>query len=379
MRAATEGRPIYFPEPTVDDRRWGRYRDAGRQVDWLDRSTLTQAIRIREFLNRSLGALPADAAANLAHRFRHDPPFGSVFFETIVGRFLQVLGATVDHQPIGVAGVNVDWRATFPDGVIYVEATSPAYNQAAAVERRRREALVGVIEAETPPGWWVAPRELPKLPLGGSRRGFRRAVHSLFATLPDPAGYSIDKRIHLETLTDHGPLALEVWPGKDGKPTQSPIAFVSMGAHVDDSSLRVALAARAKRHQARAFPGEVVLLAIDAPFDGPDVESYDAALFGSTVMHLDLDGGIAGHSFRGDGALATQRQAEYAGVLAFPRVGMFGAIDPIVYRHPRFGGVLPGRFDDLRFRLLADGVRDVPARKIGIVDAIGFPVAADDD
>src|SRR6266511_1128825 len=124
-----DGSPIYFPEPDVPDLTWGRYQDSGRQLDWLARSTLKQAIRIREFLNRSLGELGPVAGAGLAHRFRHDPPFGRVFFEMIVGRFLQVLGATVEHQPHGLGGVNVDWRATFRDGPIYVEATSPAYNQ----------------------------------------------------------------------------------------------------------------------------------------------------------------------------------------------------------------------------------------------------------
>jgi len=372
-----EARPIYFPEPTVPDLNWGRYQDSGRELDWLDRSTLTQAIRIREFLNRSLGELPVDAGANLAHRLRHDPPFNRVFFEMIVGRFLQVLGATVEHQPVGVGGVNVDWRATFPGGVVYVEATSPTYNQDAALERRRREALLGVIERQTPAGWWVAPRRLPELGTNEARRGFRRAVRSLFATLPDPAGYSIDNRLTLEARTEHGALVLEVWPGD---PKQSPIAFASMGAHRDDSTIRVSIAAKAKRHQARGFPGEPVLLAIDGPFGGPDVIDYDVALLGHSTMHLGLDLEFERYSFTADGALAKQRHAEYAGVLGFTRVGMFGAIDPILIHHPRYEGTLPDELGPLRHRILeAGGIRDVAALRTGMIDAIGFPVAVDDD
>lgn len=376
-----DGRPVYFPEPAIPDRAWGRYGEAARQVDWLHRSTLTQAIRIREFLNRSLGALPVDAAANLAHRLRHDPPFGRVFFELVVGRFLQVLGADVEHQPTGLGGVNVDWRATFRSGeTVLVEATSPVYNLEAYRERLRREALVGVIEDAAPGGWWIHPDELPALGLHDARGAFKRVVRTLLSDLPDPAGYSSENKLRREGSIDEGPVVLELWPGRGGRPTGSPIAFVSMGAHVDDSPLRVAVAARAKRHQARAFPGEAVLLAIDAPFGGPDVESYDVALFGSTVMRLSLEGEVAGYSFRRDGALVRQRQAEYAGVLAFPRVGMFGAIDPIVYHHPRFGGSLPAELVDLRHRFLEDGkIRDVAAQRTGIVDAIGFPVPGDDD
>ena len=61
------------------------------------------------------------------------------------------------------------------------------------------------------------------------------------ADLPDPAGYSSDHRLVLDAITPAGRVALELWPGTDGRPTQSPIAMVSMGAFVDDSTLRVAV------------------------------------------------------------------------------------------------------------------------------------------
>jgi hypothetical protein len=374
---ADEERAPYFPEPTTPDLTWARYSDSGRQVEWLDRSTLPQAQRIREFLNRSLAALPADAGQTLAHRFRHDPPFGRVFFELVVGRFLQVLGGEVAYQPIGLGSVNVDWRATFAGGeTVYVEATSPAYNQGASRERRRREAMLGVIEREVPAGWWVIPRTLPALGLDDPRREFRRVVQSMFRSLPGPAGVTFDNRIRLEGTTSHGALVLEVWPGA---PTKGPIAMVSMGAWRDDSALKVAVAAGIKKlRQARAFPGEVVLLAIDAPFGGPDVEDFDQALLGHSVLHLDLDGRPTHTSFRAEGALAKQQVAEYAGVLAFGRVGTFGGLDPTLYRHPRFVGSLPPEILDLRQRFL-DGaaIGDVPAKRAEIIDGIGFPVPDD--
>jgi hypothetical protein len=373
-----EGRRVHFPEPEVPDLRWARYGDTDSQSDWLDRSTLPRAVRIREFLNRSLDALPNKAADNLAHRFRFDPPFGRVFFELVVGRFLQVLGATVEHEPVGRGGKKLDWRATFDDGsTVLVEATSPAYNAGAAKEHRRREALLGVIEAEAAPGWWIYPRELPKLGLNDARRDFRSLVRRWMAALPDQAGYSFDHRLVLDGIMPAGRVVLELWPGSNGRPTQSPIAMVSMGMFADDSALRVAVAAEAKRRQARAFPGEVVLVAIDAPFDGPDLEDFDTALLGSTsvVISPDPDRGILGYRFEPDGALSKQRRADYAGVLAFDRVGMFGAKDPTLYRHPRFEGSFPAGLAPLRRRMLEGRTRivDTPAIRTGIVDAIGFP------
>jgi len=153
--------------------------------------------------------------------------------------------------------------------------------------------------------------------------------------------------------------------------------MVSMGALVDDSTLRVAVAAEAKRRQARAFPGEVVLVAIDAPFGGPDLEDFDAALLGTTsvVISPDPDHGVLGYRFQPDGALSTQSRADYAGVLAFGRVGMFGAMDPTLYPHPRFQGSFPAGLAPLRQRMLEGRTRivDTPATGTEIVDAIGFP------
>jgi hypothetical protein len=295
----------------------------------------------------------------------------------VVGRFLQVLGARVDHEPVGLGGANVDWRATFPGGeVIYVEATSPAYSQEAFRERRRREALLGVIEEEMPAGWWVNPKGLPRLGLHDSRREFLGTVRALLASLPDRSLYSIENRLELAAMTKHGPVELELWPGN---PTHGPIGMAGMGAYRDDSALRVAVAARAKRHQARAFPGEAVLLAIDAPFEGPDREDFDEALLGQEVVHLGSDFEAVRYSFRANGALATQRAVEYAGVLAFGRVSVFGAGDPVLYRHPQYAGSLPGEVLELRQRFLVDGgIGNVPAARARVADAIGFPTSRDD-
>ena len=82
----------HFPEPAQPNldqpRRWSS--EPGDVAKWLEGSTLPRAAKMREFLNRSLDELGPVAGANLALRFRRDPPFGRVFFEMMVGRFLQV-------------------------------------------------------------------------------------------------------------------------------------------------------------------------------------------------------------------------------------------------------------------------------------------------
>ena len=235
--------------------------------------------------------------------------------------------------------------------------------------------MLAIIEQQAPPGWWIAPRHLPRLGINECRRAFRGAVRSMFSNLPDGSGFSIAHPLSIEAPTDRGPIEIELWPGN---PKRSPIASASLGGGYDDSAFRVAEAVRKKVRQARAFPGEVVLLAIDAPFGGPDVESYDEGLFGHWVVHIAEDQGVLGQGFKRDGALARQRAAEYAGILAFSRVYLFGAGDPILYRHPRYTGSLPGALLSLRQRSL-DGttIRDVPAVRTRIADGIGFPSAED--
>jgi len=91
-----------------------------------------------------------------------------------------------------------------------------------------------------------------------------------------------------------------------------------------------------------------------------------------------MDEGITGYSFKSDGELVMQGAAEYAGVLAFGRVHLFGAGDPILYRHPRYAGSLPDALLSLRQRSI-DGttIRDLPAVRTQIADGIGFPSAED--
>ncbi|MBA4168910.1 MAG: hypothetical protein H0X68_00720 [Chloroflexi bacterium] len=114
----------YFPEPLERDDTWGE--DEENPTEWLRRSTLPRAKSVRRALNENLRHFEDTHAASLAKKLRHD--WKSYYFELLVGRFLQVLGGEVEHEPRGSNEKRIDYRATLPDGVVCVEAVSKRMN-----------------------------------------------------------------------------------------------------------------------------------------------------------------------------------------------------------------------------------------------------------
>lgn len=116
---------IYFPEPETRDDSFGRCKET--TPDWLRRSTNPRAVALREYMNESLNHFPPTVATSLAKRLQHD--WRAHVFEMQVGRYLQVLGARVEHQPEGSNGTRIDFFATFPDGVVSIECVTKSYNE----------------------------------------------------------------------------------------------------------------------------------------------------------------------------------------------------------------------------------------------------------
>ena len=207
----TEPPVACFREPTVEDLRWGRHDPD--QMGWLERSTRPQARRIRRFLNVNLAALPTDAAAALCRRFRTDP-WRQVYFELVVGRFLQLLGATIEYEPTGPNQRKVDWLATFKDsGSIYVEATSPRMNAWVDKAAHANGPLLKIIEAEAAEGWSVIVGSLPAVGPQDSRAEFRRAVRAIMAELPNAATAPPDERVDRVAWIAQGEIELGFRPG----------------------------------------------------------------------------------------------------------------------------------------------------------------------
>lgn len=114
----------YFPEPDTPDPTWGQ--DDERPVDWLRRSTHPRAVSLRAALNENLGQFEPKHAVSLAKKLRAD--WKSHYFELIVGRWLQEIGGSVEHEPLGANGTRIDFRARFVDGEVCVEAVAKRMN-----------------------------------------------------------------------------------------------------------------------------------------------------------------------------------------------------------------------------------------------------------
>lgn len=117
---------VHFPEPEVRDDTWGAENE--RPVDWLQRSTLPRAKSLRDALNENLSHFEPQHAESLAKKLRGN--WRAYWFELVVGRWLQEVGAGVEHEPPGVGTMKrIDYRASFRDSVVSVEAVSKEMNQ----------------------------------------------------------------------------------------------------------------------------------------------------------------------------------------------------------------------------------------------------------
>ena len=118
----------WFPEPEKRDDSYARRGES--TPSWLARSTLPRARNWRGFLNRNLAALPRGCQQNLYRHLSLDDKYQSTFFELVVARMLQELGAFITCEPDKeVDETKIDFVARFPDHTIAVEAISPVFNK----------------------------------------------------------------------------------------------------------------------------------------------------------------------------------------------------------------------------------------------------------
>src|SRR5947208_3268051 len=141
----------YFPEPTSPDQTWPGWDESA--VEWLRRSTQPNARALREFLNRRLSHFAPAHARSLAKKLHTD--WKAHFFEVIVGRYLQILGGSLEPEPLGTNGTRIDFRATFPDGVVSVECVSKRFNQVAQRTIERNERMTRMLEDASPIKWLI--------------------------------------------------------------------------------------------------------------------------------------------------------------------------------------------------------------------------------
>jgi hypothetical protein len=359
---------IWFPEPTTVDDSFARRGESW--FDWLSRCTSLKGRESRRFLNHNINALPSDWQPKLFEHMR-SREWHSVFFEMVVGRTLQVLGASITVEvPVASTNKQPDFTAAFRDVTVTVEATVPELNRLVGKQMSANEDLVQLVESLTPDDWSVEVWRLPKLGPNDSKRKFKESIREVFAALPSAASFNEPSlRIENDSLFD-GDLAITLRPGRTGK-RAAPVRGVAAGP--DDAEQRIAAAVTNKKRQVRKAVTPVILAISTSPFG--DLEDYDRALYGLTFEEFDINGRRVRAGFKPVGVFGKVRSQPptIAGVLAYREVGFTRVFDPVLYLHPRFVGTLPEAFQQLEVRSLnAGGISVKPAQIKNMLEDMEF-------
>jgi hypothetical protein len=331
----------WLREPVTKDDTWAR-TDEGL-LEWLTRSTLPRAREARRFLNFNLSKLPTSWGECLCGAL--ETRWQSAFFELVVARTLQAVGATVEVEVATASGTKPDFLAWFGEQGFVVEATSPEFLTEFEHNRRHVDPLNAIIEQATPAGWSVFVEELPDIGPSDSKREFKRVVTRLLA-LPPPDSDSATR--HIDEEFCDGMIRLTVLAKGAG---HAPVAGGPAFGYYSNAVFKIRRAVKRKRKQVRSS-GHPRFLAIDARF-GATFSDFDRALFGDGSG---LDGEFIG-----------KRKGEpvCAGVMAFPEVGFTCPHEPVLYIHPRFSSRLPTELDAFERKVMnSDGqIVRLPASK----------------
>ena len=362
-----ESRKVWFPEPSrVDDSAASRGEPT---TDWLKRSTHPRAKAARHFLNENLSALPSEHQ-DVLYRMLHER-WHSAFFELIVGRTLQVLGATIEVEPGGASDTRIDFVARFPDTTVAVEAVSPVFGSEVGETAKRRNPLLDIVESESPPDVWVMVSSLPNLGPQDSKKRFRNTVRRLLARAGEVGPSPVDVVEELPEGTVRLTLVKKGSAVTSGRSVGVEPALTTW----DDTEQRVRRAVARKRRQGREAVGPA-LVAVHATGIASSYEEFDLALFGRNVAKVYPSGQLLGTRFEADGAFGKgSGEPTWAAALAFLNVGFLGGPDPILYLHPRFGGRLPEALLTLERRTYDAGAGKIVMRepsKTGVLDALKF-------
>jgi hypothetical protein len=244
---------IWLPDPHKPDE---SYADRGEHtLAWLARCTNQKAIECRRFLNENLSLLPKNIQDYI--RSKAYPQWKSTFFELIVARVLQELGATIEIEQTNSEGRRPDFIARFADETIIVEAVSPVFNSDAGETLKNRNPLFKIIESNFPQGWRIGVWKLPKIGPNDSKKEFEGTVKRMLSiSLPNEGTGAIELSDKIST----GVIRLRLWPGETESRRlmwEPPITMF------DNSEERIRYVVKRKRSQVRGS-SKPVLLAIEA-------------------------------------------------------------------------------------------------------------------
>lgn len=360
----TESRPAAaegcFPEPATDDQRIRREDEQA----FLARSTRDVAIEMRRFLNANLRLLPSEVGRALC-RALHGVYFRPSFFELVVARTVQVLGArALSYEAEAQTGSHPDLRATFADGALIVDATVPEFDAEIAKTHAAHQPLIDIIEELIPAGWTFFVERVPRIGPTDSQREFKSALRAAFATLPASSEGIAPLSYPLVAAHPQGEIRLLL----GARPAHWERAYSGGPASAawGDTDSRVEKALRRKRSQLRG--GDAPALIAIAGGMGERIEDFDIALFGRTWERQDR-GRVVETGFRPSGIWGKLQGGEsvLAGVLVFCHWQWTLGDDPVLYVNPRFGGSLPRALEVLHRREFREGsIASTAAKAAGL-------------
>jgi hypothetical protein len=356
----------WLPEPSISDDTYARRGE--HALDWLSRSTMARAKACRRFLNEHLSKLPVEHQSRILHDLRYK--WHSTFFELIVARLLQELGASLVFESSNREGRRPDFTAQFLDVTIIVEAKAPIFSAAAGEQSKNQIPLLNFIESKAPEGWRIGVWQLPNIGPANSKKEFNRTVENMLRVPPSSAD-DADKELIAELPT--GIIHLHLWPKNIARVQ---LAWEAPITVFDNSEDRIRHAVQSKRRQVRSSDAPV-LLAIQASGISSEFEDFDIALFGRGYARYDERRRLVGTGFTPNGIFNEQRDKTptFAGVLAFLMVGFNTCTAPVLYRHPRFSGVLPEALLQLEQRIYNEESNEIqiqPSKAQSLVERLNF-------
>lgn len=291
-----------FPTPEKPDAT--NYRTGEGTVSWLRRSTLPLAEDCREFLNRNLSVLPEGCRKGIFKHLRHEQHYRDGFFELVVARTLQELGADIECEPVNpVDGSRVDFVAKFLDGTVFVEAVSPVLDRALGVISGREAPLTHLIEEYVPHGWAADIRGLPNV---GPDEPKRHIKAFLRREMDMPAPTNDDEEVEIRVSFEQGELRVILFPqSRHGLSANTKIAMRNAIAYWPNDAAVLQDAVKRKYKQLNNLNG-TTLVALNMTSTTSEREDLDQALFGTSGA-------------QGDGLFEGGKgEPTISGVLAFP-------------------------------------------------------------
>jgi hypothetical protein len=270
----------WFPRPEKPDPTYARLDEA--TLSWLRRSTLPLADECRGFLNRNLSALPEGCREGIFKHLRHEQHYRDGFFELVVARTLQELGADIECEPENPRDrTKVDFVATFLDGTVYVEAVSPLLDRELGAIFSREAPLRKLVEENVPPGWAAHIRALPNVSPDQPRRHIKAFLQREM-DLPPPT--NDDEEVEISESFEQGDLTIILFPqSRHGLNADTKIAIHNAIGYVPNDQAVLRGAVKRKYRQLNNLDG-TSLVALNMFSTTAKREDLDRALFGTSVF-----------------------------------------------------------------------------------------------